>query len=389
MPDPRPDPKPKPREDPVDLQQILKEYPELLYAILAVLSYIASVFFAVREFGSAVDLYGVEIHAISTPLWLIFGVMALYFLYAGFFDMWIYAIHLIFAYYLTGAGILGLSIFYDDINWRVFSVILTGVGFGFVAYFVFRIGNVRSYRVVNSMDPVAARDRFSLGMWYLFPFLFFIIAVLSFYDLALWYDDPGHTPYLHVIMELALILTVVYILWQPENVLFFGTGDLADLASFPEIATAGSEPLPGGMTDPAPAGAESQTVSPEGPLGALESRLRRKRTTELCPGFDTPAVPVQRICPGCNSANSLLWCPQSEEFLVPCPSCRRQTYHGRKVCIHCRSRLSEEITCSSCGKHYPVRRFREPGRGSGEGFNEGMAQGDPSRGSAEPNSGSA
>lgn len=345
-------------QDSFDLQSIIKKYPELLYASLAVLSYIASVFFAVREMGGARDFNGIEIHIISTPLWLIFGFLSLYFLYTAFFDMWIYAIHLIFTYYLTGTGIVAMYVFYDNITIRAFAFILVIAGLGFVGYFIYRIGNVRSYRIINSPDPETARDRFSLESWYIFPFLFFIITSLSFYDLGRWYDNPSHTPYLHVLMEIALILTLVYILWKPENALFYGTKEFEDSTPWPEVSGPDSKPAHAGQ---AQASGRERTAG-EGsdtPLASLESRIRRKRPIENCPGFDTPPVQSTKSCPACSQVNTFDWCPQSEEYLITCPDCGQRTYHGRKVCIHCKSRLSEEIGCSSCGKEYPIRRFKE------------------------------
>jgi hypothetical protein len=344
-------------QDSFDIQGMIKQYPELLYAFLAVISYILSVFFAVIEYGSIIEFNGLEIHAISTPLWLLFGVASLYFLYTAFFDMWIYAIHLIFAYYLTGAGFLGLYVFYDNVTIRVFAIILIIAGLGFIGYFIYRIGNVRSYRILNSPDPDSARDRFSLELWYFFPFVFFVISAISFWDLGRSYDDGG-TPYLHVFMEIALILTIVYIMWKPENVLFYGTKE-----SWPDVPISEISEVGGGEPESAGSGSSprqsEQQTSPQKPLQAVESRIRRKPASVMCPGFDTPAVQSSRICPGCGSANDFNWCSESEEFLISCPSCSQQTYHGRKVCVHCRSRLVEDITCSHCGKEYPARRFKE------------------------------
>jgi len=323
-------------QDSFDFRSLVKKYPELPFALFAVLSYCISVIFAIAEWGGTRDFYGIEIHLISTPLWVIFGLASIYFLYEAFFDLWIYAIHLIFAYFLTGAGVLALYVFRDD------------------------------YRIMNSNDPESARERFSLHSWYIFPFVFFGLCVVSFLDLGYWYENPDHSPYIHFLAEFSLIVTLVYMLWKPENVLFYGTREATD-----ELSEDTTTPSPTGTRTPRSSGhahaggsysaGDGEETGPDGAGGptSIASRLRRGRKVENCPGFDSPPITTRKSCPGCGTINDFAWCPQSEEYLIDCQICERKTYHGRKVCIHCKSPLQEKVSCSSCSMDFPIRRFKE------------------------------
>lgn len=353
-------------QDSLDFRSLVRKYPELPYALFAIASYCISMFFALTEVGSTRDFYGVEIHIVSTLLWICFGFASIYFLYEAFFDMWIYAIHLIFAYFLTGAGFLGLYVFSDDTTIVILSLALIIMGLGFVIYFIYRVGNVRSYRIISSTDPETARERFSLQTWYLFPFIFFGISAVSFIDLGYWYENPDHTPIIHVIAEFSLIVTLVYLLWKPENILFYGTREAEDdlmedttepAFSRPRTTRSSARSLTQGS-----AFMGEKVDSGSGRMGGITAalpRVGRGRKAENCPGFDSPPVTTRKSCPECGKVNDFSWCPQSEEYLIDCPTCDRKTYHGRKVCIHCKTRLSETVGCMSCGKESPIRRFKE------------------------------
>ena len=353
-------------QDTFDFQSLVKKYPELPYALLAIFFYCASIFFGINNIGGTFDFYGIVIHTVSTPLWAICGLMSLYFLYTAFFDMWIYAIHLLFAYYLTGAGFLAMYIFYDDVAIRILSIALIVAGLGFVGYFIIRVGNVRSYRIISSSDPESARERFSLHSWYIFPFLFFGIAAISFIDLGYWYQNSDHTPYVHLLSEFSLIIVIVYLLWKPENVLFYGTKE-SDIPLEESDVSAESRrsahrrhsPVAGQTEGHSTERGAEEPDETRGALAAMESRIKKRRRVENCPGFDSPPVMVKKSCPGCGEVNEFEWCPQSEEYLIRCPSCDLKTYHGRKVCIHCKARLQETVSCSKCGTSLPVRRFKD------------------------------
>jgi len=352
-------------QDSVDFNDLVKKYPEFPYALMAALSYTISIIFGISEIGNSVEFYGVKFHLISTTLWAFFGILSLYLLYTAFFDMWIYAIHLIFAYILAGAGFLAIYLFYDNITIRILSSALIFASFVFILYFIFQVGNIRSYRIMNSPDIETAKEKFSLRSWYLFPFVFLGIAAVSFMDLAYWYENTDHSPYIHVIAEILLILTVIYLLWKPENILFYGTKEYGTVLPTQTLGEGfggilGKQPSEffGKGTGATEAGVGAGKTDRDR-TPSKESRVRRKKSVVTCPGFDTPAVTMKKNCPHCHSVNTFDWCPPSEEFLVDCPACGNTTYYGRKVCVHCKSHLEEKIACSGCGKRYPVRKFKD------------------------------
>ena len=51
-------------QDSFDFQSLVKKYPELPYALFAILSYTISVIFAITEWGSTSDFYGIDPYAI-------------------------------------------------------------------------------------------------------------------------------------------------------------------------------------------------------------------------------------------------------------------------------------------------------------------------------------
>ena len=352
--------------DSTDIHALLKQYPEIPYAFMAIVSYTISIIFGVKDMGDSVEFYGIQAHTISTPLWIIFGLLSIYFLYTAFFDMWIYAIHLIFAYFLTGSGFMGLYIFYHDLAIKIFSIILIVAGIGFIYYFIYKIGNIRSYRIMNHPDPEEARSKYSLQSWYLVPFIFFAFTAISFLNLAYSYDNTDHSSIYHSFSEFIIILLVVYLLWKPENVLFYGvqeyhtpTTESERIAQSPDGQSSkiGTDRHPsqdsgGAGADPEQDGADSETSS-------ILSKVRKRTITANCPGFDSPPQRVKKTCPSCQGVNEFNFCSQSEEYLIDCPSCNEPTYHGRKVCINCKTRLDEKVACSQCDYLYPIRRFHD------------------------------
>lgn len=356
--------------DSLDIQSLINKYPEVPYVFMAVVSYTLSLLFGITEFGGTVEFYGIHFHLVSTTLWAVFGMLSLYCLYTAFFDMWIYAIHLIVAYFLAGAGFLAVYIFYDDINLVIFGSILIFFSFAFIIYFIYKVGSIRSYRILRSGDPEAAKESYSLGSWYISPFLFFAITAISFLDLGYWYEHDNHFPFIHLLAEVSLIIIVTYMLWVPENVLFYGVKEEPPPPIFEVTRERMGEPRPsrlqigtrvhkktvGTIEDRRAEGKERESLGGAGLSGLMR---KRKEQLENCPGLDSPPVSKEKVCPNCHNLMTMYWCLESEEYLITCPSCEKRTYYGRKVCVHCRSRLPESVTCDNCGRDYPLRKFKD------------------------------
>lgn len=347
--------------DSLHMNNRIQKYPELPYVIVAMVFYVLSVFFGLTAIGGTVEVYGIHIHFISTTLWITFGLISFYCLYTAFFDMWIYALHLIFAYFLAGLGILFLYLFFDTISVVIVGGILTALGLLFILLFIVNVGKIKSYRIMSSTDQEQAMEQYSLGeYWYFTPFVFFSLTLLSFLDLGFWYENSDHMPIVHVLSEIGIIIIAIYILWVPENVLFYGIKDepldQSDVVSSGKGAEAGIPDI-GHSTDPRISDHESPSEHRKLPSlpGIMKKRSDR---LENCPGFDHPPAVQKKSCPNCRHIIPMYWCTESEEYLVDCSACGKKTYHGRKVCVHCKSSMGEKIHCDSCGRDYPIRRLK-------------------------------
>ena len=336
----------------IDFHGLFREYPELTYALLAIVFYMASTIFGLIEMGNTVTFYGITFHTISTPLWVIFGILSLYFLYTAFFDMWIYTIHLIIAYFLAGAGTLAIFLFSDNIYFVIFGFLFLLGALVFTMLFIVRVGTVRRHHIMVSKNPEEAKEKYSLGYWYLFPFIFLGITIVAFLDLGYAYEHPSHFPYIYLLAEFLLFLVVIYILWVPENVLFFRYDEAVSTADDIGI----SHP-----TNLKPAGNSEKKSSSRDEIRQVITSfpLMRKGEKENCPGLDVRPVEKKKMCPYCRYVMVLEWCSQSEEYLIECPSCGRMTYYGRKVCVYCRTKLPENIKCKACGREFPIRKMKD------------------------------
>lgn len=348
--------------DSLHMNSSIQKYPELPYVIVAMVFYIISVFFGLTAIGDTIELYGIHFHVISTTLWITCGLISFYCLYTAFFDMWIYALHLIFAYFLTGLGILLLYLFFDTISVVIAGGIMTALGLFFILLFIVNIGKIKNYRIMSSTDQEQAREQYSLGeYWYFTPFIFFALILLSFMDLGFWYENSDHMPVVHLLSEIGIIIIAIYILWIPENVLFYGIKDEPL-----EGQTEGVSPGKRGENG-LPSGGHSQDTSESDHDAQVEHRkipslpgIMKKRSDKLenCPGFDHPPILQKKSCPNCHHVIPMYWCTESEEYLVECQECGKKTYHGRKVCVHCKSSMGEKVHCDSCGRKYPIRRLK-------------------------------
>ena len=89
-----------------------------LLLVLSTLTFTTSLFCGYMENGIgkliALPLFGIEFHLISTPLWLISGILCLICLQQLFYKIWTHGVWLIGVYWLTAFGTIILFIMFDQ-----------------------------------------------------------------------------------------------------------------------------------------------------------------------------------------------------------------------------------------------------------------------------------
>lgn len=304
--------------------------PEQLYPIGAIGFYLISTLIGGLKIGKEYDISDITIRIVSTPLWFIFGILALYCLYKAFFDMWIYGLHLVGIYIIAGIGVIILHQYLEDDFTKFMIGVLIELGALAICLKMIKdIWGVRRQRIEEAQDKEEDTDieRFSLGNWYVMPFLFFILVNVSLIDWSKWFNDDNFIYeglFLYGIAEVAIISVAIYTLWFPQKQLFTGIEFVEEHKielALPKIS------IPFVTKHP-----------------------------EKCPTCGLELIVEQKKCPACGHEESFGYCPGSEAYIINCPNCKAPTSLSARYCKECGEKITREIICD-CGKKYPIRKW--------------------------------
>jgi hypothetical protein len=273
-------------------------------------------------------------------LWLVFAIVAVIFVRMAFPDVWNYLFWLMAGYGAAFGGAVCFTalpaLFPEAAFWMWFSG-------GFlellaVAVFIYLILHVKGIRdeVAGITVKSAASARVDqkdfdsgryvpLGLWTLWIILFYSLTNLSAVGWYRW-ASGADTLSLYIISELALMVIGIQILWLVQTRFHWGER--------PEI-------LP----------AIASLVQPQSAGGRMKGRAPEK-----CPACSAGVKTETRRCRSCGKQRDFYWCPTCEVYLVRCPSCRKYTAFGRKLCSQCGTTAPDAFSCT-CGARYPPSKW--------------------------------
>ena len=320
---------------------------EMFWAGWAFIAYVLSLLGGSFDSGVELTLLGFTIDPISFALWGLFGLITLACLYMAFFDMWIHGLWLLLVYFLAGVGIITLEEFAGSGAHQALGVLFLFLSVAVVGYQVWDITKIRvKLHLTSQVDDDEA---FSLGLWYVLPFLFLILSLLAFYSWYRWFDSGTSLIYYYG-FEVGIILVVILIMWIPQNVLFYGQN--VPMEFIQEQREHGSK---SGRREPsshAPAAAKPELHV------ARSTRAREPRRLESCSHCSSGLRGEAKGCPHCGHNFDFGWCSRCELYNYNCPDCGKGTVFGKDSCEHCGASLSRIIECPDCHRKFPLRRLQ-------------------------------
>ena len=198
-----------------------------LLLVFSTLTFTVSLFSGYMENGIgrliSLPLFGIEFHLISTPVWLLSGILCIMCLQQLFYKIWTHGIWLIGVYWLTAFGTIILFVMFDQgYVWFIVSLILIFLAIFLMYWMVLEIYGLR-YNIIGQV-PDADRS-ISLTDWLISVPSFFISTFISYYYYTKLYLDEegwftfGHASEGYLIFQFAVFFSGMYILYVPQTVL--------------------------------------------------------------------------------------------------------------------------------------------------------------------------
>ena len=159
-----------------------RESEDSLLLALSALTFTTSLFAGYQEGGIgalvSLPLFGIEFHLISTPLWIISGILCLLCLQQLFHKIWTHGIWLIGIYWLTAFGTILLFVMFDQgYVWFIASLILLFLALFIMYWMVLEIYALRH----NIIREVPEAVSLSLTDWLFSVPSFFLSTFISYY----------------------------------------------------------------------------------------------------------------------------------------------------------------------------------------------------------------
>ena len=165
-----------------------------LLLVFSTLTFTVSLFCGYMEEGIgrliSLPLFGIEFHLISTPVWLLSGILCIMCLQQLFYKIWTHGVWLIGVYWLTAFGTIILFVMFEESYvWFIVSLILIFLAIFLMYWMVLEIYGLR-YNIIGQV-PDADRS-ISLTDWLISVPSFFISTFISYYYYTKWYlDEEG------------------------------------------------------------------------------------------------------------------------------------------------------------------------------------------------------
>ena len=198
-----------------------------LLLVFSTLTFTVSLFCGYMEDGLgrliSLPLFGIEFHLISTPVWLLSGILCIMCLQQLFYKIWTHGVWLIGVYWLTAFGTIILFVMFDQgYVWFIVSLILIFLAIFLMYWMILEIYGLR-YNIIGQV-PDADRS-ISLTDWLLSVPSFFISTFISYYYYTKLYLDEegwftfGHAPEGYLIFQFGVFFSGMYILYVPQTLL--------------------------------------------------------------------------------------------------------------------------------------------------------------------------
>ena len=203
-----------------------RESEDSLLLALSTLTFTTSLFAGYQESGIgkliSLPLFGIEFYLISTPLWIISGILCLLCLQQLFHKIWTHGIWLIGIYWLTAFGTTLLFIMFDQgYVWFVASLILLFLALFIMYWMVLEIYALRH----NIIREVPEAVSLSLTDCLYSLTSFFISTFISYYYYSKIYLEEegwftfGYASEGYLLFQFVMFFSGMYILYIPQSLL--------------------------------------------------------------------------------------------------------------------------------------------------------------------------
>ena len=198
-----------------------------LLLVFSTLTFTVSLFCGYIESGIgrviSLPLFGIEFHLISTPVWLLSGILCIMCLQQLFYKIWTHGVWLIGVYWLTAFGTIILFVMFEESYvWFIVSLILIFLAIFLMYWMILEIYGLR-YNIIGQV-PDADRS-ISLTDWLISVPSFFISTFISYYYYTKMYLDEegwftfGHASEGYLIFQFGVFFSGMYILYIPQTLL--------------------------------------------------------------------------------------------------------------------------------------------------------------------------
>ena len=198
-----------------------------LLLVFSTLTFTISLFCGYMEYGIgrliSLPLFGIEFHLISTPVWLLSGILCIMCLQQLFYKIWTHGVWLIGVYWLTAFGTIILFVMFEESYiWFIVSLILIFLAIFLMYWMILEIYGLR-YNIIGQV-PDADRS-ISLTDWLISVPSFFISTFISYYYYTKMYLDDegwftfGHASEGYLIFQFGVFFSGMYILYVPQTLL--------------------------------------------------------------------------------------------------------------------------------------------------------------------------
>ena len=203
-----------------------RESEDSLLLALSALTFTTSLFAGYQEGGIgalvSLPLFGIEFHLISTPLWIISGLLCMFCLQQLFHKIWTHGVWLIGIYWLTAIGTILLFVMFDHgYVWFVASLILLFLALFIMYWMILEIYALRH----NIIREVPEAESLSLTDWLFSVPSFFLFTFISYYYYSKLYMGEsgwftfGYSSEGYILFQFLMFFSALYILYIPQNLL--------------------------------------------------------------------------------------------------------------------------------------------------------------------------
>ena len=203
-----------------------RESEDSLLLALSALTFTISLFAGYQEGGIgalvSLPLFGIKFHLISTPLWIVSGLICMFCLQQLFHKIWTHGVWLIGIYWLTAIGTILLFVMFDHgYVWFVASLILLFLALFIMYWMILEIYALRH----NIIREVPEADSLSLTDWLFSVPSFFLFTFISYYYYSKLYMGEsgwftfGYSSEGYILFQFLMFFSGLYILYIPQRLL--------------------------------------------------------------------------------------------------------------------------------------------------------------------------